>query len=718
MSSYLDGLNEQQKQAVTTKSKYVRVVAGAGSGKTRVLTTRVLYLVNDWGIDPRKILALTFTNKATNEMKKRITQTMPQAGLVNISTIHSLGVRILREDINALGLPRNFAIMDQEDQKAVVKEAYKQLGLDAKEYPYGSTLEYISNNKTALLNAEAAKKMAYTPYEDNRALVYEYYLTRQQELGALDFDDLLLQTVRLFKTQAAIRAKWQRRFQFILVDEFQDIDNTQYEMINLLTTEDTFLYVVGDPDQTIYTWRGADINIIINFEKKYQPCQTITLTKNYRSSQMILDAANSVIQHNKNRLKKDLFTDNQPGSRVVHMTAVSEESEAVFVGQKIIQLHHQGDEYSDFAVLYRSNYLSRPLEKAFIDMSIPYVIYGGIRFYERAEIKDMLSYLRMLVSRDDLSYKRIINTPKRGIGPKSVDSLLLYSREHKMTMYQAVGSAQLSAKALSTLTAFNQQIEDWTSRSADMELEQILQMVMSESGYKAMLQASSDPFDAERLENIKELIGDIKEFSQTSPQAKLEDYLAMVALYTDLQNDDASQHVQMMTVHAAKGLEFKNVFVIGLSDGIFPSERTMSEGIKGLEEERRLVYVAFTRARQRLFLTESRGYSYANSCSKTPSRFINEIDEEYVENIGAMAAVRPSGGYNPNEHMADLTQAGFEPRKNSTVYKPGDQVTHDEFGDGVVISVNGNFGTIAFAYPTRTKTISLSFPKLHKKEAA
>jgi len=715
MDESLAKLNKDQLQAVTTKSQYVRIVAGAGSGKTRVLTTRIIFLINQWGIDPHKILAITFTNKATNEMRKRITAMVPdQAGRVVISTIHSLGVRILREDIGSLGMPRNFTIMDQEDQKAIIREAYKQLDLDSKQYTFGMLLDYIGNNKYAQFDGPRAMETAMSPFEKAKARVYQYYLDRQKELYALDFDDLLLLTVRLFKSRPEIRAKWQRRFQFIHVDEFQDIDDTQYEMIKLLTTPDTYLYVVGDPDQTIYTWRGANINIIINFEKDFTPCETVVLDRNYRSTQMILSAANSVIRYNRNRLKKDLYTANGEGTKVVHFAAPSEDSEAMFVAQRIGELRAKGASYNDMAVLYRSNYLSRPLEKIFIDMSIPYVIYGGIRFYERAEIKDALSYLRMLVTQDDLSYKRIINVPKRGVGTKSIDDLLDYARANGLSMYQAADKAPLTPKARKAITALNQQIEQWRLRSQDMDLETVLQTVLKESGYKAMLESSTDAFDQERLENLKELVDDIHGFGQANPEAGLTEYLQMVALYTDLQNEDDGQHVQLMTVHSAKGLEFDDVFVVGLSDGVFPSDKSMNDGLKGLEEERRLAYVAFTRAKQRLYLTESRGYSFATNSSKMPSRFLSEIDADFIDNIGV--AVRPD-----HEGLADGTElmhTGFIPKAPNAKYKPGDQVTHDDFGDGVVISVNGNFGTIAFAYPVRTKTISLNFPKLHKKEAS
>lgn len=633
MADYLANLNDQQNRSVTTRSQYVRVVAGAGSGKTRVLTTRVLYLVNKWGIDPSKILAITFTNKAANEMKQRIAKTLPEASFVNISTIHALGVRILREDSGAIGIPRNFTILDTDDQKSIIREAYKFLKLDSKEYTFNAIISYVSNNKMAGFDPRKAHDMAYSDYAQNEAAIYNYYVNRQTELNGLDFDDLLVKTVKLLKNCPAVKEKWRQHFQYILVDEFQDVDTVQYEMIKLLTAPTSYLYVVGDPDQTIYTWRGADVSIIMNFEKEFIPCETIVMAQNYRSTKSILSVANSVIKYNDNRIKKSLYTNNDDGSKITHIIAPNDEAESAFVVRIIDDLHSQNVQYKDCAVLYRSNYLSRPFEKSLIDAGIPYDITGGIRFYERAEIKDMLSYLRMLVSKDDLSYKRIINLPRRGIGAKTLDTLLQYGRKNKMSMYEASSHLKHGTKAYTVISKFNQTIENWIIRSKNMSLGNILPMILSESGYSEMLAASTDETDSERQQNINELISDIRHFAQTNPSAQLADYLSTVALYTDVQNDNTNDHVQLMTIHAAKGLEFDNVFVVGLSEGIFPSAKTMEEGIDGLEEERRLCYVALTRARQRLFLTESRGFGYVTSGRKTPSRFLEEMSGDLIKEI-------------------------------------------------------------------------------------
>ncbi|MBQ9036098.1 MAG: UvrD-helicase domain-containing protein [Erysipelotrichaceae bacterium] len=713
MENYLKVLNEDQLKAVTTKSQHVRVIAGAGSGKTRVLTTRIVYVVKDWGIDPRKVLAITFTNKAANEMRSRINDLLPDdAGKVHISTIHSFCVTVLRQDIKNLGYPSNFTILDQDDQKSIVREAYKALNLDSKKYNTNGVLEYIANMKCAELGVQDAYDRAYNYLEKGKAQIYEYYLKRQEQLFALDFDDLLLWTNRLYKTFPKVREKWQRKFQFILVDEFQDIDNIQYELLNLLTTEDTFLYVVGDPDQTIYTWRGANINIIMDFEHDYRPCETIVLERNYRSTQIILGAANSLIKYNKHRVEKNLYTANEEGSHIIHYKAPTEDDEAMYVAKKILELAKKEEyEFNDIAVLYRSNYLSRSIEKCLIDYKIPYIIYGGVRFYERQEIKDALSYLRMLVSKDDLAFKRIINVPKRGIGNKTIDTLLDHARSNGITMYEAAKDLDYLKK--NSIRELVEKIEDWTKRSAEMPLEQILQMILEESGYKVMLETSDDSKDVDRLENLKELINDMYDYGANNPDSSLDDYLQQVALYTDIQADRSGHFVSLMTVHSAKGLEFKNVFVVGLCDGVFPSEKSMAEGIKGLEEERRLAYVAFTRAKENLFLTESMGYNYATNSSKVPSRFLEEIDDVFIEKAGIKPLTEKITTFDDDEEFT-IKIAKKRPKVS---IKPGDVVIHDDFGEGVVISVNGNFGDIAFPYPYKTKTMSLNFPKLHKKES-
>ena len=707
MNDYLLNLNDRQLQAVTTKSQYVRVIAGAGSGKTRVLTTRILYLIDQWGIPSENILAITFTNKAAKEMKDRIEKMVDDNGNSSfISTIHSFCLYFLRREIKVLDYPSNFSVIDTDDQKLIIKEAIKQYDIENTKGEINNILNYISNNKAAGIDCLAALDMANNDKYTMYAKAYQYYMDRCKQQYYLDFDDLLLFTNRILKTKSQIKEKWQKKYQFILVDEFQDIDNVQYELISHLASETSYVYVVGDPDQTIYSWRGANINIILDFDKKFKNAETIILNQNYRSTQNILNGANSLISYNKNRVKKDLISQNSAGDKIIHFSAGSEESESMYIVDKINSFLAKGNNYQDIAILYRSNYLSRSIEKRLVDYHIPYIIYGGIRFYERKEIKDMLAYLKMLSIKDDISVKRTINIPKRGIGDKSIDALFDYARENNLSLYQAIDTYQGSGEK--KMKAYKQLIDELTEQSNDKSLTDLFDMVFQQSGYREMLTNSKDPEDANRLENIKELMNDIEDFSKSNVDATLDDYLANVALYTDIQNSSDENVVRLMTVHAAKGLEFDIVFVCALSDGIFPSQRSIEEsGNKGLEEERRLAYVAFTRARKVLILTDNRGFSYSEGASKRPSRFIEEIDSQYLKDYNKVV--------NDNYYnSSSSTVISHNKTATSSKYKNGDKVYHDVFGEGIVLKSEGGNVQIAFSFPYGVKTIAASFPKLHK----
>ena len=707
MNDYLLNLNDRQLQAVTTKSQYVRVIAGAGSGKTRVLTTRILYLIDQWGIPSENILAITFTNKAAKEMKDRIEKMVDDNGNSSfISTIHSFCLYFLRREIKVLDYPSNFSVIDADDQKLIIKEAIKQYDIENTKGEINNILNYISNNKAAGIDCLAALDMANNDKYTMYAKAYQYYMDRCKQQYYLDFDDLLLFTNRILKTKSQIKEKWQKKYQFILVDEFQDIDNVQSELISHLASETSYVYVVGDPDQTIYSWRGANINIILDFDKKFKNAETIILNQNYRSTQNILNGANSLISYNKNRVKKDLISQNSAGDKIIHFSAGSEESESMYIVDKINSFLAKGNNYQDIAILYRSNYLSRSIEKRLVDYHIPYIIYGGIRFYERKEIKDMLAYLKMLSIKDDISVKRTINVPKRGIGDKSIDALFDYARENNLSLYQAIDTYQGSGEK--KMKAYKQLIDELTEQSNDKSLTDLFDMVFQQSGYREMLTNSKDPEDANRLENIKELMNDIEDFSKSNVDATLDDYLANVALYTDIQNSSDENVVRLMTVHAAKGLEFDIVFVCALSDGIFPSQRSIEEsGNKGLEEERRLAYVAFTRARKVLILTDNRGFSYSEGASKRPSRFIEEIDSQYLKDYNKVV--------NDNYYnSSSSTVISHNKTVTSSKYKNGDKVYHDVFGEGIVLKSEGGNVQIAFSFPYGVKTIAASFPKLHK----
>ncbi len=702
-------LNENQKAAVTDESKHIRIIAGAGSGKTRVLTMRIAYLIEQKGVKPYHILAITFTNKAAREMKTRINDMLGDNGTgCHISTIHSLCMRILAEDITALNYPKNFTVIDADDQRQILKEAYKEIGIDKKEYPYGGMLDYIANNK--YMNVDPAKAMEFAygePKIVNRAKVYEYYDKRLHQLYALDFDDLILFTTRLFELFPAILEKWSSKFHYIHVDEFQDVDREQYKLIKLLSTVHDNVYVVGDPDQTIFTWRGADVNIIVHFDRDFENTKTIILNQNYRSTNNILSGANSLIKNNKARLDKELFSKNGDGSKIIHKTCMSETGEANYVVSQIMKLHGDGYNYKDMAVLYRANYLSREVEKVLIENHINYVIYGGLRFYERMEVKDILSYLRMITRADDLAFVRIINTPRRAIGPKTIDAIQAMAMEKGISMYEVIKQG-LYPKNKDTFDRFVRMVEKWREDMKNGDLELLLQEVLDDSGYRTMLEKDGE---TERLENIKSLLDDIKQYSQDYPDSSLDEYLQMIALYTDRASEETGDAVNLCTIHSAKGLEFDVVFVIGLSEGIFPSERTMAEGQKGLEEERRLAYVAYTRAKKLLYLTESNSFSYVIQSAKLPSRFIKEIDQDFIDNVDERKDSFRSSVF--DEDIVIHDQKKEKPK--DSIYRNGDSVIHKIYGEGVVIGNDGGVLQIAFAHPYGIKKILAGHPSIRKK---
>ncbi|MBQ1775310.1 MAG: UvrD-helicase domain-containing protein, partial [Erysipelotrichaceae bacterium] len=595
-----------------------------------------------------------------------------------------------------------------DDQRQILKEAYKEIGIDKKEYPYGGMLDYIANNK--YMNVDPAKAMEFAygePKIVNRAKVYEYYDKRLHQLYALDFDDLILFTTRLFELFPAILEKWSSKFHYIHVDEFQDVDREQYKLIKLLSTVHDNVYVVGDPDQTIFTWRGADVNIIVHFDRDFENTKTIILNQNYRSTNNILSGANSLIKNNKARLDKELFSKNGDGSKIIHKTCMSETGEANYVVSQIMKLHGDGYNYKDMAVLYRANYLSREVEKVLIENRINYVIYGGLRFYERMEVKDILSYLRMITRADDLAFVRIINTPRRAIGPKTIDAIQAMAMEKGISMYEVIKQG-LYPKNKETFDRFVRMVEKWREDMKNGDLELLLQEVLDDSGYRTMLEKDGE---TERLENIKSLLDDIKQYSQDNPDSSLDEYLQMIALYTDRASEETGDAVNLCTIHSAKGLEFDVVFVIGLSEGIFPSERTMAEGQKGLEEERRLAYVAYTRAKKLLYLTESNSFSYVIQSAKLPSRFIKEIDQDFIDNVDERKDSFRSSVF--DEDIVIHDQKKEKPK--DSIYRNGDSVIHKIYGEGVVIGNDGGVLQIAFAHPYGIKKILAGHPSIRKK---
>ena len=705
-------LNKNQKEAATYLDSHLRIIAGAGSGKTRVITYRIAYLIDEIGVDPRKILAITFTNKAANEMKERVVELLGVHALGSlICTIHSLCVRILRQHINVINYPSNFTIMDEEDQKALIKKIYNQLQIDAKTISIKSMIATISNYKMANITPEKALEFAGSfQGEIKKAKVYKEYLEYQENHFLLDFDDLLLKTVYIFENYPDVLEKWQYRFQYIHVDEFQDVGNIEYRLVKLMSDK-AITCVVGDPDQTIYSFRGANVNYILDFDKDFKPCKTIILNQNYRSTGNILNISNCLIRKNQNRLEKELFTEATGGGEVIHYTAKNEQDEAEYICSEIEKIINDVDgvNYRNFAILYRANYLSRTIEQCLISHGIDYRIFGGLKFFSRKEIKDALSYLQLVCNGEDLAFERIINVPSRGIGKKTMENIQAVAKNNHVSLYEALtlfsDQIKLSSKAKKEIRILVAAIEK--ARQSNLPLHEMFENLMNDIGYIEMLNKN---LEENRIDNIHELQRSIYEFENQNPDlATIENYLQEIALYTDNDDNDDSQYVSLMTIHMAKGLEFDYVFVLGLSEGIFPSFRALSESDEGIEEERRLAYVAFTRAKKQLYLTDSEGFSFVTDSPKISSRFVEEIGKEGIKHLGTRPRFKTSNYINTNLSKDELVG-----NNQVSDWASGDFVIHDTFGKGVVVKVNGNTLDIAFELPAGLKTLMAGHKALKK----
>lgn len=705
-------LNKNQKEAATYLDSHLRIIAGAGSGKTRVITYRIAYLIDEIGVDPRKILAITFTNKAANEMKERVVDLLGVHALGSlICTIHSLCVRILRQHINVINYPSNFTIMDEEDQKALIKKIYNQLQIDAKTISIKSMIATISNYKMANITPEKALEFAGSfQGEIKKAKVYKEYLEYQENHFLLDFDDLLLKTVYIFENYPDVLEKWQYRFQYIHVDEFQDVGNIEYRLVKLMSDK-AITCVVGDPDQTIYSFRGANVNYILDFDKDFKPCKTIILNQNYRSTGNILNISNCLIRKNQNRLEKELFTEATGGGEVIHYTAKNEQDEAEYICSEIEKIINDVDgvNYRNFAILYRANYLSRTIEQCLISHGIDYRIFGGLKFFSRKEIKDALSYLQLVCNGEDLAFERIINVPSRGIGKKTMENIQAVAKNNHVSLYEALtlfsDQIKLSSKAKKEIRILVAAIEK--ARQSNLPLHEMFENLMNDIGYIEMLNKN---LEENRIDNVHELQRSIYEFENQNPDlATIENYLQEIALYTDNDDNDDSQYVSLMTIHMAKGLEFDYVFVLGLSEGIFPSFRALSESDEGIEEERRLAYVAFTRAKKQLYLTDSEGFSFVTDSPKISSRFVEEIGKEGIKHLGTRPRFKTSNYINTNLSKDELVG-----NNQVSDWASGDFVIHDTFGKGVVVKVNGNTLDIAFELPAGLKTLMAGHKALKK----
>lgn len=700
MNSLLTGLNKEQQQAVQHTEGPLLILAGAGSGKTKVLTVRIAHLLAQ-GVNPYEILAITFTNKAAKEMKSRVEGLVGDvANRIWLSTFHSFCAKFLRFEIDSfLGYNRNFTIYDTSDSQAVIKAALKALNLDDKYYPVGAMIAAISDAKNQLLFASDFRKQARDFYQQKVADVYEYYERELRKNNALDFDDLLLVAVKLLQSNAAVLDKYSHRFRYVMIDEYQDTNHAQYLLAKLLASHWKNIAVVGDADQSIYAWRGADIQNILDFEKDYPNCTSIKLEQNYRSTKIILDAANAVIDNNEGRPEKNLWTDKTEGAKIQHFTAQSEHEEAAFIGDTIAKKHDIHDvPYGDMAILYRTNAQSRVLEEALIKRALPYTMVGGTKFYDRKEIKDVLAYLRVLYNPfDDLSLLRIINVPKRSIGATTVAKLQDYARANGTSLFMTLTQLHLidsiKGKTKEKLEEFGILIFTLVSEMENRTVLDILESILDRTGYLAQLEESTDPQDQARAENIGELLSVAKDFQDTNPSGTVEDFLEQVALVNDVDSfEQEESKVTLMTLHAAKGLEFPIVFLCGLEEGLFPHSRTLMNP-EEIEEERRLAYVGITRAEKELYISNATTRTvFGRTSSYLPSRFIDEIPEELVDGLRAKRKVPDDIKRHVPQHMSVTSRPVTKPIVRNEViadWKVGDTAIHSKWGNGKVINVTG-----------------------------
>ena len=700
MNSLLTGLNKEQQQAVQHTEGPLLILAGAGSGKTKVLTVRIAHLLAQ-GVNPYEILAITFTNKAAKEMKSRVEGLVGDvANRIWLSTFHSFCAKFLRFELdNFLGYNSNFTIYDTSDSQAVIKAALKALNLDDKYYPVGAMIGAISDAKNKLLFASDFRKQARDFYQQKVADVYEYYERELRKNNALDFDDLLLVAVKLLQSNEAVLDKYSKRFRYVMIDEYQDTNHAQYLLAKLLASHWKNIAVVGDADQSIYAWRGADIQNILDFEKDYPNCTSIKLEQNYRSTKIILDAANAVIENNEGRPKKNLWTDKTEGAKIQHFTAQSEHEEAAFIGDTIAKKHDiHGVPYGDMAILYRTNAQSRVLEEALIKRALPYTMVGGTKFYDRKEIKDVLAYLRVLYNPfDDLSLLRIINVPKRSIGATTVAKLQDYARANGTSLFMTLTQLHLvdtiKGKTKEKLEEFGILIFTLVAEMEDKTVLDILESILDRTGYLAQLEESTDPQDQARAENIGELLSVAKDFQDTNPTGTVEDFLEQVALVNDVDSfEQEESKVTLMTLHAAKGLEFPIVFLCGLEEGLFPHSRTLMNP-EEIEEERRLAYVGITRAEKELYISNATTRTvFGRTSSYLPSRFIDEIPEELVDGLRAKRKVPDDIKRHVPQHMSVTSRPVTKPIVRNEViadWKVGDTAIHSKWGNGKVINVAG-----------------------------
>ncbi len=694
---YLQELNEEQYQAATTTEGYIRVVAGAGSGKTKTLTARYLYLVEMLGISTANILCVTFTNKAAAEMKKRIRRQLPDGDLGRITTFHGFCVGLLKEDCHVVRYPTTFIVLDEEDKESILKTVFQDLGISGRDLTIKEAVDHIGWRKggrgyvKALIGSpEELLRLCDSATTLKDKVMYRYFYEQRKCYG-LDFDDLVYFTLYILEHDRETREKWQKRLEYIMVDEFQDIDKDQYALADILSGYHKNLFVVGDPDQTIYTWRGADVKFILEFNSRHENVKTIYLNTNYRSVPQILTASNALIDKNRDRLKKQLTAVRSDSRKPLYFHAKTSQLEAEWMTANMRALHESGMPYSAMGVLYRAHYVSRTVEESLIRNKIPYVLYSGVEFYKRKEIKDVLCYLRMIYSGDDISFLRTVNEPRRGVGRTRIGALKEHAQLNQCSLYDALKSLlETDLFRRSRAREFVRLIEKYRAIFDGMDLTDLLSGVLSESGYEEMLRSSGEE---ERLDNLAELKQAIYDFERKAgEEVTLGNYLDHAALFTNMDQTEKAQAVKLMTIHAAKGLEFPVVFLCGLSEGIFPGKRANTR--EKLEEERRLAYVAFTRAKDRLFLSDAAGTNYDGSF-RYPSRFVFNAEEK---NLEYAVPLDPDLIEEAIDRIRKTEDIGQRPeRPNESV---GKRVRHPVFGEGTIIGIPRGQGGYIIQFDT------------------
>jgi len=724
MNDILIGLNEKQKEAVLHTEGPVMAIAGAGSGKTSVLTKRIAYLILEKNVHPNNILAITFTNKAANEMKARVRELLGiNTYNMWISTFHAMGAKILREYIERLGYSKNFQIIDDDDTQQLVKNLMKKQNIDTKLYNPKLVRNFVLKMKfdeTIIDTIEA-------PVNEIVASIYKQYQAYLLDSNLVDFEDLLLLTIKLLRQEKDVREYFNKQFQYILVDEFQDTNNVQYQLIKLLVNENRNLFIVGDEDQSIYAFRGANIENINKFKKDFKEYHLILLEQNYRSTNTILEAANSIIKNNSTRIPKQLFSTKGKGEVITHYKGVTARDEVEYIGLKIMNLVRRGYEYNDFAILYRANNTSRMFEDVFLQKQIPYRIFGNTSFFKRKEIKDFTSYLRFVLNNDDaFSFLRVISAPRRGIGPTTIEKIINYAADHEITFSDALkhSPTYLGKNVANKLSEFMELMSDFRTQLDEMPFTDFVDYVLDKSGYIEMLR-SDDKGDVryENLLEFKTILAENNEiYGELSKEEMLTFILEDISLKSDETKEDVENGVTLMTLHSAKGLEFRVVFIVGLEMGMFPLARAFGDRFE-FEEERRLMYVGVTRAKEKLYLTNAdTRQTYGETLRNPDSKFIEEIPVQLIEKEGYSVAINRSKNVNDVYRKPELKRQIMQKRKSlldsdsKNDLNKGDKIIHKVFGEGIVVSVAGDNCVIAFSVPHGIKTLLKDHPAIQKKK--